>query len=89
MTPEKFIIYSKPNCQFCDMSKALLRSKDIPYDEVVMDVGQPKLPDVRYASRDEVLATFPGARTMPQIMAVAGTTSSIVGGYAELKSLLS
>ncbi len=88
MRPEKFIVYSKPNCTYCEMSKSLLSSKGLVFEERIMDVGQPKLDGKVYVTRDEVLAAFPGARTMPQIMAIQGSMSSPVGGHAELTSLL-
>lgn len=29
---ENFILYGKPNCQFCKVAKQLLDSKNLPYD---------------------------------------------------------
>lgn len=80
-----FHVYSKPNCTFCDQAKALLSAKGLPFQEFVLDVGQPKSEGSTYISRDELLALIPTARTMPQIMA----GDEYVGGFAELKTRLS
>lgn len=82
---DMFHVYSKPNCTFCDQAKALLTAKDLPFQEFVMDVGQPKVEGKTYVSREQVLETFPGARTMPQIALVADGNFQPIGGFAELK----
>jgi glutaredoxin len=81
-------VYSKPACPFCDQAKALLEQQGLPYDEVVLDVGQPKLEGVSYISRDELLARIPNARTMPQIVHSTESASLIIGGYTDLKRSL-
>jgi len=88
-----FTVFSKPNCPFCDQAKALLKSKGLPYREIMLDVGQPKAEGADYISRDELLAMFPGVRTVPQISLLrtteAGTqVSSHIGGFQELKTYL-
>ena len=85
---QTFTIYSKPACTYCDQAKALLESKGIQYDVVNLDVGQPKSPDSKYISRDDLLAMIPTARTMPQIFAHVDSADQYVGGYLELKSRL-
>lgn len=79
-----FTIYSKPACGYCDMAKNLLTQQGIPYQEIILDVGQPKSEGSTYISRDELLALIPTARAMPQIMA----GDEYVGGFAELKTRL-
>ncbi len=79
-----YIVYSKPNCTFCDQSKALLESKGLAFEVVNLDVGQPKEDGVQYISRDDLLAKIPGARTMPQIM----DGERLVGGFQELRNEL-
>jgi glutaredoxin len=81
-------IYSKPACPFCDQAKALLEQRGLPYNEVVLDVGQMKLDDVSYITRDELLARIPNARTMPQIVHSSENSSMVIGGYNDLKRSL-
>jgi glutaredoxin len=81
-------VYSKPDCPFCDQAKALLKQKGLPYSEVILDVGQPKLDGISYISRDDLLARFPTARTMPQISWNTDNTSVAIGGYTELRERL-
>jgi len=83
-----FIIYSKPQCTFCDQAKALLDSRGIQFDIVNLDVGQPKQDGEKYISREDLLAQIPTARTMPQIMKYDHTASVHIGGYQELKTFL-
>lgn len=75
-----FTVYSKPNCAFCDKAKMLLTSKSLSYEELILDVGQEKLDDKTYISKESLLEKIPSARTMPQIL-VDGVS---IGGYAEL-----
>jgi glutaredoxin 3 len=50
-------VYSKNHCPFCDQAKALLKNKNIPYEEVKIDES----PEAR-----EFIVTE-GHRTVPQI----------------------
>lgn len=83
-----FHVYSKPQCPFCDQAKALLTSKNLPYQEFILDVGQPQAEGKVYVSRDQVLEAFPGARTMPQIALVKDGNFERIGGFNELKAML-
>lgn len=76
----KFCIYSKPNCSYCIKAKALLTNKGIEYCELILGKDY---------SKEELLAWFPNARTLPQIEIHdrVGTTKYI-GGYTELVSYL-
>lgn len=83
-----FTVYSKPNCPYCDQAKALLERKGEPFQVIMLDVGQPKVEDQVYISRDELLEKFPTARTVPQIVRSTESASMYVGGFTELRSLL-
>ena len=84
-----FHVYSKPNCPFCDQAKALLTAKNLPYQEFILDVGQERELGKTYVDRDEVLSTFPGARTMPQIAVLEDGNLKRIGGFQELRGMLS
>lgn len=83
-----FTVYSKPNCPFCDQAKALLKSQDRQYKEIILDVGQQKVDGTKYISRDDLIAKIPSARTMPQIVMSNESSSIHVGGFVELKKYL-
>ena len=70
----KVEIYSKPQCPYCDMAKALAEQKG--YDLTV------KMLDVDF-DRELLMETFPGARTFPQII----VDGDKIGGYTEFKAL--
>ena len=80
----EFTIYSKPSCTFCDQAKALLQSKSILFEELILDVGQEKDPSKTYVPVASLKEKVPTARTVPQIF--RGET--YVGGYTELRQLL-
>lgn len=67
-------IYSKPQCPYCDMAKRLAEQKgyNLTYKMLGEDFG-----------REEMLETFPGARTFPQII----VNGEKIGGYTEFKAL--
>ena len=83
-----FTVYSKPACGYCDMAKALLVQKGLSYQEIILDVGQPKTEGASYISRDELIAKIPSARTMPQILKESDSSAVYIGGYQELKAHL-
>lgn len=77
-----FTVYSKPNCPFCDQAKALLAQQGLQFEEVVLDVGQPRFGTMDgFITKEELLKIVPNARTMPQIL--KGT--EIIGGFTDLK----
>lgn len=84
----KYIVYSKPNCPFCDQAKALLDSKGLEFDVINLDVGQPKESGEAYISREALLALIPSARTMPQIMKHDSAGVHHIGGFIDLRSSL-
>ena len=67
-------IYGKTQCPYCDMAEQLCESKGVEYEykQLGTDFG-----------REEMLETFPGARTFPQII----LNNEKIGGYQELKEI--
>lgn len=82
-----FIVYSKPNCPYCDQAKALLERRGEPYEVVMLDVGQQKKPDQKYITKIQLFEKFPNARTVPQIVKTNDLNVGHVGGYNELRTL--
>ena len=68
----KAVVWSKYHCAFCDQAKALLKSKDIPFEEKKIGDGYTK---------EELLEAVPTARTVPQIF----IDGELIGGFTELK----
>tara|TARA_A200000159_G_C7334217_1_gene344322 strand:+ start:514 stop:735 length:222 start_codon:yes stop_codon:yes gene_type:complete len=68
-------IWGKEPCPFCDMAKRVCEQKglDYHYKHYGLDFD-----------RDEMLETFPTARTFPQII----VDGEKIGGYDNLKKLL-
>lgn len=86
-----FIIYSKPNCTFCNQAKALLKSKGLDYLELMLDLGQARLPDTEYVLLHDLEKLLPGVKTVPQIFERLGggaPATHHIGGFAELKTYL-
>lgn len=67
-------VYSKPNCQFCDMAKQLLESKGVAYESIDISVDQ----EARQMLVDA------GFRSVPQIY---NGTHHIPGGYQGLAGM--
>ena len=66
-------IYSKPNCVFCDKSKALVKGLGLTYDE--------KMFGKDFNSPEELYeAVGKQVRTMPQIK----IDGELIGGYNQL-----
>ena len=87
-----FIVYSKPNCTYCTQSKALLKSKGLEHLEIMLDLGQTRLPDTEYVFLRDLEKLLPGVKTVPQIferLAGAAPATRHIGGFAELKTHLS
>lgn len=81
----KATIYSKPNCPFCDQAKHLLKSNAFETEEVIVDVGQPRVAGQRYIDAAELKALDPSIRSVPQVF-IEGRR---IGGFNELKRYLS
>ena len=71
----KVEIYSKPQCPYCDMAKALAEREDPDLTVKMLDVD---------FDREVLMETFPGARTFPQII----VDGDKIGGYQEFKKLV-
>jgi glutaredoxin 3 len=70
----KVIIYTTPICPFCVRAKALLRFKQVTFEEIDLSRDPRLQEEVRQRS---------GRRTVPQIF-IDGQS---VGGYDELREL--
>ena len=69
-------MYTKNNCKFCKMSKALLESNNIEYEEVNIEDDQDH----------KMFLIEQGHRTVPQFY--IDVDICLDGGYAELKKHL-
>ena len=67
-------VYSKPNCQFCDMAKQLLESKGVTYESI----------DITEDPEARQLLVDAGFRSVPQIY---NGTTHIPGGYQGLAGM--
>ena len=73
----KIIIYSKPNCVYCDKSKALVKGLGMTYEEKMFGKDF-KSPEELYE------AVGKQVRTMPQIK----IDDVLIGGYNQLVEFL-
>jgi glutaredoxin len=71
----KAIVWSKDSCPYCDQAKALLKSRNIEFEE--RNVSQDW-------TREQLLEAVPTARTLPQIF----LNEELVGGFTELRKKL-
>lgn len=72
----KAIVWSKDHCPYCDQAKALLKSKEIEFEERNITKGT--------WTKEQLLEAVPGVRTLPQIF----LNDEHVGGFTELNKLL-
>ena len=79
-----FVIYSKPNCHYCDQAKSLLKSKNLHFDEHIVDVGQEKVSGGSYVSVQTLKELVPGASSVPQIF----SGENLIGGFDKLRTYL-
>lgn len=79
-----YTIYSKPGCPFCDKAKALLTLKNLPFEERVLDVGQPPKEGLTLHNLTEFKLANPTVKTLPHIL----LGDQVVGGYTELAKSL-
>lgn len=68
-------IWGKPACPFCEQAKLFCERNQYEYIYKELD---------KDFTRDEILETFPGAKTFPQII-VGGTK---IGGHDKLASYI-
>jgi glutaredoxin 3 len=71
----KAIVWSKDQCPYCDQAKALLKSRNIEFEERNVS---------RDWTREQLLEAVPNARTVPQIF----LGEELVGGFNELRKHL-
>jgi len=71
----KAVVWSKPQCPYCDQAKALLTQKGIAFEERKIGSGY---------TREDLLEAVPTARSVPQIF----LDDELIGGFAELKQHL-
>lgn len=71
----KAVVWSKYHCPYCDQAKALLKSKNIEFEEKKIGDGY---------TREELLEAVPNARTVPQIF----LDGKLIGGFNELQSYI-
>jgi len=71
----KVEIYSKPACPFCVQAKALAERKGYELTYKMLDED---------FSREDLMETFPTARTFPQII----VNDDKIGGFTEFKALV-
>jgi glutaredoxin 3 len=69
------IIWSKYNCPYCDQAKALLKQRDVRFEERKIGDGYTK---------EELLEAIPTARTVPQII----INGNLIGGFTELRKYI-
>jgi len=72
---KKITIYSKPDCGYCVMAKNLAEQRGCDVEYLTM--GEDYSPK-------ELMDTFPGARTFPQIIC----DGEKIGGYSALVEIL-
>jgi glutaredoxin len=65
------LIYGKPGCSYCEAAKNLCEARGFVFEYKTLDIDY---------TREHLLETFPGAKTVPQIV-VNGLK---IGGYNEL-----
>ena len=69
------IVWSKYHCPYCDQAKALLKQRNISFEERKIGDGYTK---------EELLEAIPTARAVPQIV----INGNLIGGYTELKKYI-
>lgn len=75
MNNPSITIYSKPNCSFCDMAKKMLKHRDMPFEEKVLDV---------HYTKQWLTEQYPTAQVFPVIV----WDGYYIGGSKELRSKL-
>lgn len=71
----KVEIYSKPQCPYCVQAKALAEREGHELTYKMLDED---------FNREQLMETFPGARTFPQII----VDGEKIGGFTEFKALV-
>ena len=69
------VVWSQPNCAYCEMAKELLKSKGIIFEE--RKLGETW-------TKEQLFEAVPNARSVPQIF----LNGEHIGGFNELKQKL-
>jgi glutaredoxin len=72
----QYVVYGKPQCQFCTRAIIAIKSAGHTYEYKSLDED---------FTREELLEKFPDAKTFPQIETEDGT---YIGGFTELREHL-
>ena len=67
------VIYSKPNCVFCDKAKAMVKNLNLEYEEKMFGKDCNSVEELKEAVGKQV-------RTMPKIL----IDGKLIGGYNQL-----
>lgn len=78
------IIYSQPGCTACEQAKALMKSKDVKYTELILNVGQKQEAGKQYVPITHLKDKVPDARSVPQIF----DGKHHIGGLLELQKYI-
>lgn len=78
------IIYSQPGCTACESAKSILKSKDIAFQELILNVGQKQVEGKTYVPVQHLKDKVPGAKSVPQIF----DGKHHIGGLSELQKWL-
>ncbi len=70
----KVVVYSTGNCPYCVQAKVLLEKKNIPYQEIRIDLDDQK---------KEEMISLSGRQTVPQIF----INDKPIGGFDDLWAL--
>lgn len=71
---QNVVIWTKSDCVYCELAKALLNSREIEYNEV----------KITEETRAQLLELVPNAKSAPQII----IDDTPIGGYNDLCKLL-
>ena len=71
----KAVVWSKPDCPYCDMAKKLLEQKGYEVEERKLGFGW---------NREQLFEAVPNVKSVPQIF----LDEKHVGGYDDVKKLL-
>lgn len=82
----KFVIYGKPNCQFCSMAKELLQVRNQPFNYLTLDEDY----SFDHLTAMVVERTKAVPRSFPQILVQKNDSSDFeyVGGFDQLRSFM-
>jgi glutaredoxin len=71
----KFVVYSKPECPWCDKIKDLLIKERRPFEEI----------DVAHSMENlmELKTLYPEVKTVPQLFLMDGENATRIGGYGD------